>query len=201
MLQTIPSPATREVPRMNDELHPVSRDEFLFAMRQAASPVCVVTTHVDGQRMALTISSFLSVSADPPLVSVCINRNSRMCGAITETGVFGVHLLAHDQAHVADNFAGRPRAGGEPYDFSCVQWAPGEGARREPAMVGVSVSADCTVVSSTDAGTHRLFIAEVKNLVTTERRPLIFWNRVYAFPTHPHDTRSDDPMAAPDPSS
>ena len=91
----------------------------------------------DGQRMALTISSFLSVSADPPLVSVCINRNSRMCAAITDSGVFGVHLLAHDQAHVADNFAGRPRAGGEPYDFSCVEWAD-EASRREPAMVGLS---------------------------------------------------------------
>lgn len=199
MLQTIPSPATREVSRMNDKPRPVSRDAFLGAMRQAASPVCVVTTNVDGQRMALTISSFLSVSADPPLVSVCINRNSRMCDAITDAGAFGVHLLAHDQAHVADNFAGRPRAGGEPYDFACVEWTAGEDAQREPAMVGGSVSADCTVVSSTDAGTHRLFIAEVKNLATNERRPLIYWNRVYAFPTHPDDTRADDPMAPPDP--
>jgi flavin reductase (DIM6/NTAB) family NADH-FMN oxidoreductase RutF len=195
MLQTIPSPTLRQVPPMNEEPK-VSRDAFLSAMRQAASPVCVVTTQVDGQRMALTISSFLSVSADPPLVSVCINRNSRMCAAISDSGVFGVHLLAHDQAHVADNFAGRPRAGGEPYDFSCVEWAD-EQSRKEPAMVGVSVSADCEVVNSTDAGTHRLFIAEVKNLVTTERRPLIFWNRVYGFPTHPADTRADDPMAPP----
>jgi flavin reductase len=196
MLQTNPSPPASGVQSVNSEPQPVSRDAFLSAMRQAASPVCVVTTQLDGQRMALTISSFLSVSADPPLVSVCINRNSRMCAAITDTGGFGVHLLAHDQAHVADTFAGRPRAGGEAYDFSCVEWA-GAGARKEPAMVGVSVSAECAVVSSTDAGTHRLFIAEVKNLVTSERRPLIFWNRVYGFPTHPADTRSDGPMAPP----
>lgn len=168
----------------------VSRDAFLGAMRMAASPVCVVTTSQDGQRMALTISSFLSVSADPPLVSVCINRNSRMCDAITETKHFGVHLLAHDQAHVADTFAGRPRTGAA-YDFNCVEWI-NESTSREPAMCGVSVSADCHVVSATDAGSHRLFIAAVTNLVTSERRPLIFWNRVYGFPSHAADERRDD---------
>lgn len=177
------------------EPEPVSRDAFLGAMRQAASPVCVVTTNFEGQRMALTISSFLSVSADPPLVSVCINRNSRMCKAIAESGFFGVHLLAHDQAHVADTFAGRPRSG-EAYDFGCVEWVD-EGMCREPAMRDVSVSADCTVVSSTDAGSHRLFIASVTNLVTNERRPLIFWNRAYGFPAHPADGRTDDPMKPP----
>ncbi|WP_288251640.1 flavin reductase family protein [uncultured Hydrogenophaga sp.] len=166
-------------------------------MRQAASPVCVVTTRQGGQRMALTISSFLSVSADPPLVSVCINRNSRMCEAMTETGHFGVHLLAHDQAHVADTFAGRPRTG-EAYDFNCVEWV-NDATAREPAMCGVSVSADCHVVSTTDAGSHRLFIATVTNIVTSERRPLIFWNRVYGFPSHPADPRQDDapPLKAP----
>lgn len=168
---------------------PVSRDAFLGAMRQAASPVCVVTTRQGGKRMALTVSSFLSVSADPPLVSVCINRNSRMCEAMTETGHFGVHLLAHDQAHVADTFAGRPRTG-EAYDFNCVEWM-NDAEVREPAMCGVSVSADCHVVSTTDAGTHRLFIAAVTNLVASERRPLIFWNRVYGFPTHQADERQD----------
>ena len=170
---------------MNRPEQPVSKDAFLSAMRQAASPVCVVTTNVNGQRMALTISSFLSVSADPPLVSVCINRNSRMCSAMSENGVFGVHLLAADQAHVADTFAGRPKSG-EPYDFSCVDWIS-QGGDREPLMSGVSVSAECAIVSETDAGSHRLFIASVKSLLTSERRPLLYWNRLYGFPSHPAD--------------
>src|ERR1700712_5531274 len=153
----------------------LSRDMFLSAMRQAASPVCVGTTQAEGQRMALTISSFLSISADPPLISVCINRNSRMCTAMSDSGRLGVHLLAHDQAHIADNFAGRPQTG-EAYDFSCVEWIDqGEG---EPFMTGVAVSADCAVVSTTDAGTHRLFIASVKNLTTNDKRPLLYWNRL-----------------------
>lgn len=167
---------------------PVSRDSFLSAMRQTASPVCVLTTHGDGQRMALTVSSFLSVSADPPLISVCINRNSRMCAAMTESGVFGVHMLSDDQSHIADCFAGRPKTG-EAYDFSCVEWLD-QGEGREPAMSGGAMSAECSVVSATDAGTHRLFIAAVTRLSTNDKRPLLYWNRLYGFPTHPTDERS-----------
>ena len=173
---------------MMSKPEPISKDAFLSAMRQSASPVCVVTTQIDGKRMALTVSSFLSVSADPPLVSVCINQNSRMCKAMTETGVFAVHMLAENQSHIADNFAGRPRCG-QPYDFSCVEWLD-QGAGREPLMSGVTVAAECAVSSHTDAGSHRLFIGEVKNLATSDRRPLLFWNRLYGFPSHSADDRS-----------
>ncbi len=179
--------ALREVPLMSEH-PPIPRDVFMSAMRQSASPVCVVTTQMDGQRMALTVSSFLSVSADPPMVSVCINKDSRMCTAMSESGVFAVHMLAEDQGHIADNFAGRPRDG-RAYDFSCVEWIE-QGAGREPLMTGVTVAAECAVVSCTDAGTHRLFIGEVKNLATNDRRPLLYWNRLYGFPSHPTDDRS-----------
>lgn len=165
-----------------DTLESVSRDTFLSAMRQAASPVCVVTTTNNGQRMALTVSSFLSVSADPPLISVCINRDSRMCSAMTNSGIFGVHILAADQAHIADCFAGRPKTG-QAYDFSCVEWI-NQSDGREPMMSGVSMSAECSIVSATDAGTHRLFIAAVNSLTTNEKRPLLYWNRLYGFPAH-----------------
>lgn len=181
-----PFNSPREVPLMCDQ-PPISRDAFMSAMRQCASPVCVVTTQIDGQRMALTVSSFLSVSADPPMVSVCINKNSRMCKAMSETGVFAIHMLAEDQSHVADNFAGRPR-GGEAYDFACVEWID-QGDGREPLMCGVSMAAECAVASSTEAGSHRLFIGEVKNILTNERRPLLYWNRLYGFPSHPGDDR------------
>lgn len=177
-----PISATPSATQMSssERREPVSRDAFLAAMRQSASPVCVVTTQFEGQRMALTISSFLSVSADPPLISVCINRNSRMCTALTATQGFALHMLAEDQSHIADTFAGRPRIG-EPYDFSCATWVC-QGEHCEPLMSGVTASALCSVVSFTDAGSHRLFIAEVKSLATSEKRPLLFWNRLYSFP-------------------
>ena len=78
---------------------------------------------------------------------------------------------------------------GEAYDFSCVEWLD-QGEGREPAMSGGAMSAECSVVSATDAGTHRLFIAAVTRLSTNDKRPLLYWNRLYGFPTHPNDERS-----------
>ncbi|MEO9338294.1 flavin reductase family protein [Mesorhizobium sp. SB112] len=165
---------------------PICRDVFLSAMRQAASLVSVITTNVDGQRMALTVSSFLSVSADPPLISVCVNRRSKMCEAMMASGMFAIHVLSADQAHIADIFAGRPKSG-EAYDFSCVDWIQ-HGKDREPLMANAAIAAECSVDSVTDAGSHRLFIGAVTHLITTEKRPLLYWNRLYGFPSSTIDS-------------
>ncbi|MDI3567726.1 flavin reductase, partial [Bradyrhizobium sp. Arg816] len=66
MHATVRAPAALGLPA-REETKVVSRDAFLSAMRRAASPVSVITTNLGGKRMALTVSSFLSVSADPPL--------------------------------------------------------------------------------------------------------------------------------------
>ncbi|MDI4234170.1 flavin reductase family protein [Bradyrhizobium sp. Arg237L] len=189
MHATVRAPAALGLPA-REETKVVSRDAFLSAMRRAASPVSVITTNLGGKRMALTVSSFLSVSADPPLISVCVNRSSKMCEAMVKSGSFGVHVLSDDQAHVADMFAGRPRSG-EAYDFSCVDWVH-QGEAREPLMAGVAIAAECSVVSVTEAGSHNLFISEVRNLITNEKRPLLYWNRLYGFPAHAADVRHEN---------
>lgn len=160
----------------------VSREEFLQAMKQAASLVSVITTTVGGQRKALTVGSFLSVSADPPLMSVCVNRNSRMCQAMKDSKTFGIHVLSDAQSYVADNFAGRPQSG-DSYDFSCVEWLE-QGEGREALMEGASISAECEVETVVDAGSHCIFIGAVTNIKTDEKRPLLYWNRLYGFPSH-----------------
>ena len=167
----------------NGEKGVVSRDDFLSAMKQAASLVSVITTTVDGHRMALTVGSFLSVSADPPLMSVCVNRGSRMCQAMKDGRSFAIHVLADDQSHVADIFAGRPQSGSA-YDFSCVEWLD-QGESREALMEGASISAECRAESIVAAGSHCIFIGVVTNIMTDDKRPLLYWNRLYGFPSHP----------------
>ena len=58
------------------------RDDFLAAMAQAASGVTVVATGRGAQRWGVTVSAMSSVSADPPLVLVCIHHKSPVCAAI-----------------------------------------------------------------------------------------------------------------------
>jgi len=66
---------TIEVPPMET----IERDDFVAAMGQAATGVTVVTTSNGIERLGVTVSSMSSVSADPPLLLVCVHRRSPVC--------------------------------------------------------------------------------------------------------------------------
>lgn len=83
-----------------------------------------------------------SVSADPPLLLVCINRRSPIRTAIAEHGVFGVNVLRADQRRLAEIFAGRPRSGA-PYDSHAARWDVG--VTTSPLLAGSVARFDCAV--------------------------------------------------------
>ena len=103
---------------------PANRDHFLAAMAAAATGVSVVTTDGPAGRYGVTISAMASVSADPPMLLICVNRRSPACAALLANRLFGVNVLAADQAEVADIFAGRPRQGAA-FHFAEERWAGG----------------------------------------------------------------------------
>src|SRR6478609_8127165 len=74
---------------------------FRGVLAQWPSGVTVVTTLADGAWHGMTARSFSSVSLDPPLVSVCLSRTLYSHELIEESGVFGINVLAKDQAEVA----------------------------------------------------------------------------------------------------
>ena len=80
-------------------------------MSHAVSGVHIVTTDGPGGRLGLTVSAMVSLSADPPMLLVCINRRSPICNAILANRCFMVNVLSDRQRHVADTFSGRPQAG------------------------------------------------------------------------------------------
>src|SRR5829696_7592538 len=87
-----------------------ARATFVNAMGAAVTGVTIVTTNGPGGRLGRTISAMASVSADPPMLLVCVNRRSPLERAIRANGVFGVSVLAEHQADVSDAFAGRSRS-------------------------------------------------------------------------------------------
>src|SRR3954451_16704133 len=97
---------------------------FVAAMGAALTSVTVVSTDGHAGRLALTVSAMTSVSADPPMLLVCINRASPLLGALRANGCFAVNVLGEHQAAIADTFAGRPPTG-EPYAFGCATWEAG----------------------------------------------------------------------------
>ena len=159
------------------------RDAFVEAMSRAVSGVSVVTTDGAAGRFGQTVSAMSSVSADPPLLLVCINRKSPTCGAIRENGVFGVSLLRADQRRLSDSFAGRPRTG-LPYDFDAVRWE--SAVTGAPLLTAGVARFDCVLDAAHEAGTHFVFIGRVVAAAAGEGLPLVYARRGYgelsAFP-------------------
>ena len=149
---------------------------FVAAMGNAATGVTVVATDGTGGRFAQTVSAMCSVSAEPPTVLVCVNVRSPLVEAIARHGVFTVNVLADDQAHVADTFAGRPSAGA-PYDFGCAEWAVADSG--SPALLGAAAVFDCTLAGSVRSGTHRVFLGTVNGSRAEPTRPLVYHARRY----------------------
>ena len=155
---------------------PVSAAEFVAAMSGTVTGVNIVTTDGEAGRLGLTVSAFSSVSAEPPMVLVCINRSSPVSDALTVNGCFAVNVLSALQQSLADTFAGNP-ASSAPYDFGAARWsAPTTGA---PVLSGAVAGFDCALATTVDAGTHRIFIGSVVGVVTAANDPLLYGNRGY----------------------
>ena len=83
------------------------RDVFVSALSNAASSVAVVTTAGHMGMAGSTISSFCSVSADPPMLLACVHKLSPLADTIQANGRFCLNLLSQQQTRESDVFAGR----------------------------------------------------------------------------------------------
>jgi flavin reductase len=155
------------------------RNAFVNAMRGAVTGVNIVTTDGPGGRFGLTVSAFSSVSADPPVVLICINRRSPASVAVRENGQFCVNVLSTKQRAIADRFAGYP-AEGAPYDFTAARWD--EGYTGAPSLVDAIATFDCVLETTIDSGSHTVFIGRVLGVKEGEGRPLLYTDRLYGRP-------------------
>jgi flavin reductase (DIM6/NTAB) family NADH-FMN oxidoreductase RutF len=123
-----------------------------------ATGVTVVTVADDIPR-GMTANAFASVSLDPPLVLVCVNRNASIHHAVMGCGSFAVSVLSARQEHIARYFAdpSRPRGGAE---FGTVQWwpSPRTGA---PVINGTLAWLECNLTAAYDGGDHSIFLGSV----------------------------------------
>lgn len=154
----------------------VSPEDFTLAMGAAATGVTIVTTQGVAGRFGLTVSAIASVSAEPPLLLVCVNRRNPSVTAITQNGRFAVNILAEHHEDVARTFSGRP-ASGDPYDFSRHDWRQGQHGM--PLVAGAAAHFECEIETIHDAGTHRIFIGRVVAAARGNSPPLIYSNRLF----------------------
>ena len=154
----------------------VEADRFRDAMRRMASGVSVVTTDGPAGRFGVTVSSMCSLSLEPPSVLACVHHMSPALKAIVANGVFCANVLASEQAHVSDSFAGRLL---EMKDdkFACAQWdALHTGS---PVLKDAFIAFDCRLSREVEFGSHRILMGTVVELVARDGRPLIYADRAY----------------------
>ncbi|HZN03081.1 MAG TPA: flavin reductase family protein [Candidatus Polarisedimenticolia bacterium] len=154
----------------------IGAQHFRDTLRLWASGVTVVTARAPRGLVAITVSSFASLSLRPPLVLVCIERRARAHRALARARAFGVNLLRVDQEELSDRAAGRlgRRAARLPR------------ARLRQAVTGAPILKDalawldCTLVARHRGGDHTIFVGRVEAAGTGRGRPLLWFDRDYA---------------------
>jgi flavin reductase len=137
-----------------------------------ATGVTVVT--VGGARPhGMTANSFTSVSLDPPLVLVCVERKAIMHRCLT-AGFFGVSVLAADQEPLARHFANPLRPAGQA-QFDGIDCRPGR-VTGVPLISGTLARFECELWSTSDGGDHTIFVGKVLSLDRpTDQEALLFY--------------------------
>ena len=150
------------------------------------SGVTVVTMSDDSVRHGMTASAFTSVSIDPPLVLVVVDRRWRSHGHIESAKAFCVNILAEDQVRLADRFAGRQGEMPDRFFDLQVTTAP----TGSPVIDSALAHLDCTLDAAHNAGDHSIFVGRVVDAAVHRpfgTRPLLYHAQRYARldPTHP----------------
>ena len=143
---------------------------FKAAMRHYPSGVTVVTSVRDGEPRGITLTAFASVSADPPMVLVCVNRDARSYLYIASSRVFCVNLLSARQQELAERFSGKMRE----RQFDDIAYTTD--TTGAPVLPGTIAHFDCEVVEEHHAGTHSIFIGRVVSCDARAGSPLGYFN-------------------------
>jgi 4-hydroxyphenylacetate 3-hydroxylase, reductase component len=151
----------------HDVVSTIDSAAFRNALSQYPTGVAVVTTACRGRRFGLTISSFASVSLDPPLILWSIRRSTASFEIFREAEFFCVNVLAECQEPVARHFA-TPHADkfvGIPHTLH---------ATGVPMLTDCAVQLVCRNWNAFDGGDHVILVGEVVDLSTSGHRPLVF---------------------------
>jgi flavin reductase (DIM6/NTAB) family NADH-FMN oxidoreductase RutF len=146
----------------------LSPDEFREVIGHFASGVTVVTAFADGQPYGTTASAVTSLSLEPPMVLVCMNRESETGRAMAKAGHFAINILSEDQADLAVRFA---RKGGDKFQGVAVE----HGNWGEPLLSEALATVECRVTDETVGGTHLVFMAEVDRASARTGAPLAYF--------------------------
>ncbi|MCW2694929.1 MAG: putative oxidoreductase [Modestobacter sp.] len=147
-------------------------DRFREVMAGVATPVSVVTSMADGLPHGTTVSAFASLSMDPPMVLVSLDRGSDLLALVRESGRFGVNVLGSTQSALALAFARKGGTG----KFNGVRWEVHDDLPRLPGAPGWLA---CDVATLVEGGDHVVALGTVVAAETLDGLPLTYHGRVF----------------------
>lgn len=150
----------------------VAPDEYKDALRKFANGITVVTVASDGNVHGMTVSSFASLSLDPPLVVVCLEKGSRTRAMVRAGMAFSVNVLGANQEHIAQAFAS---VGQKTFD----RFPHHTGRKGAPLFDDAIAWIECDVQDIVDGGDHDIIIGEVVECIGRDGAPLIYFDRDY----------------------
>ncbi|MEZ5878136.1 MAG: flavin reductase family protein [Tepidamorphaceae bacterium] len=147
---------------------------FRNCLGQFPTGVCIVTAPGGDEPVGMTMSSFNSLSLDPPLILFSIDRKAKGLPTWQAATAYVVHFLSQDQRELSNRFA---RPGTNKWEGLPYQPGP-DGA---PVLAGAAAVLECRPHAQHDGGDHVLFIARVERFrAHPDRRPLVFCNGRYS---------------------
>lgn len=177
---TAPPPATTDCPgrqRLDPDSRPLDGEIFREAMSRIAAAVHIVTTDGPGGRFGATVSAVCSVTDEPASILVCLNRESRVHGAILTNRTFCVNTLGAGHEDISDGFAGRGQLDMDAR-FNRGTWT--RLATGCPGLDDALLSVDCQIHSISEVGTHSVIVGSVIDLrLRAPGKSLLYIQRGY----------------------
>lgn len=159
------------------------------AMRVYPQGVTVVTLDSGEGPRGMTVSSFTSVSLEPPLVLVSIAKGSALHDLFRVAKAYAVNFLADDQKSVSDRFAGRTRMADR---FEGIRFT--RGSTGSPVIDGARAVVECNAWQTYEGGDHSILVGKVVLAKALNgKRPLVYYSQQYTttelmeYPAPPSD--------------
>jgi len=151
----------------------ISKEEFRAALSHFASGVTVVTTKDgSGKLYGITVSAFCSVSLTPPLVLICIEKNTGSHHAFEQSRVFVVNILRENQQRISDHFA-------SPLEDKFSEISYRSGIEDLPVLEDALANLECRLRYSHEGGDHTIFVGEVEKATVNGIQPLLYFHGDY----------------------
>jgi flavin reductase (DIM6/NTAB) family NADH-FMN oxidoreductase RutF len=154
---------------------PISGDEYKQLGRSAAGPVSIVAAYdrLSNNIVGLTVSSFVTLSFDPPLVMFALQHDADSYASIVSSKGFGVSLLQHTQAAIATLFAtkGADKTSRTVFEDGSVL--------RVPLIPGSLAHIECLTNQIVISGDHAIVVGLVEAARTYDGQPLLYYSRQY----------------------